>query len=308
LNNITNNHTNNHTNTYPETRTQKSCDLLTTFTLHEVTQTISLIEQQIALYPSAIVAFSGGVDSSLVAALSFRALGPKALAITAVSSALATGELDGARHVASVIGVAHEVINTDEVARAGYRENGPDRCYHCKSELYDRLAEVASIRGFSVLLSGANADDQGDWRPGLVAAAEHDVRHPLLEAGVGKDMVRAMANHLGVPSAEKPASPCLASRVPHGTPVDPAVLAQIDRAEQAVRALGYGELRVRHYGELAKLELSERDLLRALIESERVQLSVAIKAAGYRHAAIDTEPFRSGNLTVHLLPMPRRKL
>ncbi len=275
--------------------------------LADVVETIATVERQIRAYPSAIVAFSGGVDSSLVAALAFRALGSKALAITAVSSALASGELDGARQVASAIGVAHEVISTDEMAREGYRENGPDRCYHCKSELYDRLSDVAAARGFAVLLSGANADDQGDWRPGLVAAAEHDVRHPLLEAGVGKTMVRAMAAHLGVPSAEKPASPCLASRVPHGTPVDPVVLAQIDRAELSVRALGYGVLRVRHYGELAKLELSEADLVRALTASEREQLSSAVKAAGYRHVAIDTEPFRSGNLTVHLLPLPRRK-
>jgi pyridinium-3,5-biscarboxylic acid mononucleotide sulfurtransferase len=279
----------------------------TEISLQDVTATITAIERQIATYPSAIVAFSGGVDSSLVAALAFRALGARALAVTAVSSALATGELDGARNVASVIGVAHEVINTDEMARAGYRENGPDRCYHCKSELYDRLAEVASARGFGVLLSGANADDQGDWRPGLVAAAEHDVCHPLLEAGVGKIMVRAMAQYLGVPSAEKPASPCLASRVPHGTPVDPVVLAQIDCAELAVRALGYGVLRVRHYGELAKVELSEQDLVRALTSAEREALSGAVKSAGYRHVAIDTEPFRSGNLTVHLLPLPRRK-
>jgi pyridinium-3,5-biscarboxylic acid mononucleotide sulfurtransferase len=280
---------------------------MTKFALDEVIETIAGIEEQIAAYPSAIVAFSGGVDSSLVAALAFRALGSRAVAITAVSSALASGELDGARHVASVIGVTHEIVNTDEMARAGYRENGPDRCYHCKSELYDRLTEVANARNIGVLLSGANADDQGDWRPGLVAAAEHEVRHPLLEAGVGKSMVRAMAQHLGVPSAEKPASPCLASRVPHGTPVDPVVLALIDRAELAVRALGYGVLRVRHYGELAKLELSEHDLARALDGSERTRLADAVTAAGYRHVAIDTEPFRSGNLTVHLLPMPRRK-
>jgi pyridinium-3,5-biscarboxylic acid mononucleotide sulfurtransferase len=275
--------------------------------LQEVVPTIADVEQQIAHHRSAVVAFSGGVDSSLVAALAFRVHGSRALAVTAVSSALATGELDGARHVASVIGIAHEVISTDEMARAGYRENGPDRCYHCKSELYDRLTDLAVARGFGVLLSGANADDQGDWRPGLVAAAEHEVRHPLLESGVGKSMVRAMAQHLGVPSAEKPASPCLASRVPHGTPVDPVVLALIDRAELAIRALGYGVLRVRHYGELAKLELSESDLARAADRAERETLTKAVQAAGYRHVAIDTEPFQSGNLTLHLLPTPRRK-
>jgi pyridinium-3,5-biscarboxylic acid mononucleotide sulfurtransferase len=274
----------------------------------DVEATIDQIVQTIAGFGRVVVAFSGGVDSSLVAALARRALGVDALAVTAVSPALATGELDGARHVAATIGVAHEVITTDEMARAGYRDNGPDRCYHCKSELYDNLVILASSRGFTTVLSGANADDQGDWRPGLVAAEEHNVRHPLLEARITKDMVRAMAAHLGVPSATKPASPCLASRVPHGTPVDPVLLAQVDRAEQALHALGLGELRVRHYGDLAKVELNEHDLQKASAMDEQKRISDAVKLAGYRHVAIDLEPFRSGNLTVHLLmPTVRRK-
>src|SRR4029077_2596231 len=174
-----------------------------------------------------------------------------------------------------------------------------DRCYHCKSELYDALAALASERGYAALASGANADDEGDWRPGLVAAAEHAVVHPLLEAGLGKAEVRALAHELGVPSAAKPASPCLASRVPYVTPVDPATLARIDAAEAAVRALGFTELRVRHHGELGKLELPEPDLSRALTDAElRRAIGESIRSAGYAHSAIDTEPFRSGNLHV----------
>jgi uncharacterized protein len=245
----------------------------------------------------AIVAFSGGVDSSLVAALAARALGPRALAVTAVSPALAHGELAGARAVAASIGIAHETISTDELARPGYRANGADRCYHCKSELYDALAALASERGYPHVLSGANADDIGDWRPGLLAAREHDVIHPLLEAGLTKAQVRELARELGVPSAEKVASPCLASRVPHGTPVEPAVLRQIDAAEQAVRALGYRVLRVRHHGDLGKLELAADELERALEPEQRQAIAEAIRSAGYARTAIDLEPFRSGNLT-----------
>src|SRR4051812_23330366 len=192
--------------------------------------TLAELEATIATVPSALVAFSGGVDSSLVAAASAHVLGDRALAVTAVSPALATGEVDGARAVAAAVGIAHRVISTDELAREGYRRNGADRCYHCKSELYDRLAVLAHADGYGATFSGANVDDLGDWRPGLRAASEHDVRHPLVEAGFRKRDVRQTAATLGIPSADKPAMPCLASRLPYGTEVDPATLSQIERA------------------------------------------------------------------------------
>ena len=254
------------------------------------------LERSLAELESAVVAFSGGVDSSVVAALAARALGDRALAVTAVSPALASGELEGARAVAATIGVEHVVIATDELGREGYRRNARDRCYHCKTELYGELSALAAERGFAVLLSGANADDRGDWRPGLRAAAEHRVCHPLLEAGVGKVEVRALARHLGVPSAEKPASPCLASRLPYGTPVEPHALARVDRAERAVRALGYPVLRVRHHDDLGKLELPAANLERALAPAARAAIASALREAGYARTAIDLEPLRSGAL------------
>jgi pyridinium-3,5-biscarboxylic acid mononucleotide sulfurtransferase len=257
---------------------------------------IESLESRIRPLGGAVVAFSGGVDSSLVAALAARALGERALAVTAVSPALATGELDGARAVARAIGIAHEEIATDELAREGYVRNDRDRCYHCKTELYENLWVLARRRGYPAVLSGANADDVGDWRPGLRAAAEHGVVHPLLEAGVGKEEVRALARELAIPSAGKAASPCLASRLPYGTPVDPAVLRQVDRAELALKELGYGVLRVRHYGELGRVELAEDELSRALAPSGRQEVAAALRSAGYTRVEIDEQPFRSGSL------------
>ena len=256
------------------------------------------LERSVGRHESAVVAFSGGVDSSLVAAVAARALRARALAVTAVSPAVAAGERDGAARVAAAVGIAHETIATNELARDGYRRNGSDRCYFCKSELYDVLAELAASRGYRVLLSGANADDAGDWRPGLRAAAEHGVRHPLLEAGATKADVRALAGQLGVPSANKPATPCLASRIPYGTAVEPETLTRIDRAERAVRALGFPVLRVRHHGILGRLEVAAEDLGRA-VERE-AEVVAAIRAAGYAHAVIDREPFRSGRLNAVL--------
>jgi uncharacterized protein len=262
------------------------------------------LEAAVATADGAIVAFSGGVDSSLVASVAHRVLGERALAITAVSPALAEGELDGARAVARAIGIAHETVRTDELARTGYRRNGRDRCYHCKTELYTTLAALAAARDVGAVFSGANADDVGDWRPGLKAAAEHGVRHPLLEVGLGKEQVRRLARELGIPSADKPASPCLASRVPYGTEVDPATLERIDLAERAVRALGYRELRVRHFGPTGRVELSAADLDRANTAAAHAAIDRAVRSAGYLDVEIDPEPFRSGSLNRVLRTIP----
>lgn len=253
----------------------------------------------------AVVAFSGGVDSSVVAAVAAEVLGDRALAVTAVSPALASGELDGARAVAETVGAAHQVISTAELDREGYRRNDRFRCYHCKTELYEQLLEVARRRGQSVVLSGANADDAGDWRPGLRAADEYGVRHPLLELGLGKSDVRELARRLGVPSAEKPASPCLASRLPYGTPVSVPVLEQVDRAEQALKQLGYRVLRVRHFGAVGRVQLAADELGRIGDPAERAAVEAAVLAAGYDEVEIDEHPFRSGSLNLELTPVER---
>jgi uncharacterized protein len=257
---------------------------------------VAEIERRIRSFGSCVIAFSGGVDSSLVATLASRALATRALAVTAVSPALATGELEAAGRVAAAVGIAHETIITNELARPDYARNDRSRCYYCKSELYERLSRLAASRGYAVLVSGANADDVGDWRPGLRAAQEHGVIHPLLEANVGKQGVRELARRLGVPSAEKPASPCLASRLPYGTPVDRETLEQIDRAERALKRLGYQVLRVRHYGPRAKVQLGEEELPRALGSTGRAAVVRALQAEGYAEVRIDERPFRSGSL------------
>jgi uncharacterized protein len=259
------------------------------------------LERALARSESAIVAFSGGVDSSLVAAVAARVLGDRALAVTAVSPALASGELDGARAVAEAVGIAHRTIRTDELAREGYRRNDTDRCYHCKTELYEGLAALAADRGFEALLSGANADDLGDWRPGLRAAAEHGVRHPLVEVGMGKAEIRRLASALRIPSADKPAAPCLASRLPYGTPVDPATLARVDRAEAAVRALGFADLRVRHLGAHARVEVAAPDLDRAMTATATIV--AAVRDAGYATVEVADTPLRSGSLNRVFRPL-----
>jgi len=253
---------------------------------------------------SVVVAFSGGVDSSVVAAVAARTLGDRALAVTAVSPALAGGELEAARAVARQIGIAHETIATRELEREAYLRNDARRCYHCKIELYEQLEALADRRGLARVVSGANADDLGDWRPGLDAAAEHNVRHPLVEARCDKHAVRELARLLALTSADKPASPCLASRLPYGTRVSSAALERIDAAERSLKLLGYRVLRVRHLGTVAKVQIGEAELSRALSPAGADAIVRAVRAAGYEHVTIDRAPFRSGSLNAGVRDAP----
>lgn len=254
---------------------------------------LAALEDRLAQLGRVVVAFSGGVDSSLLAFVAREVLGDRAVAVTAVSESLLPSELDACRRFAAQTGIRWMEVATDELSRPGYGANGPDRCYHCKSELMDRLQPVADAEGAVVAL-GVNVDDLGDHRPGQRAARERGAVFPLVDARLTKAEIRAAARGLGLEVWDKPAAACLASRVPYGTPVTLGTLGIVARAEQALKDLGFGQLRVRHYGDLARIELPLDDLGRALAEREAVV--AAVTSAGYRYVTLDLEGFRSGNL------------
>jgi uncharacterized protein len=243
---------------------------------------------------SVIVALSGGVDSSLVAYAAHRALGERSLAVTSGSESLKREDLELARRLTERWGMNHLVIETPELDNPDYARNPVDRCYYCKSTLYDGLARVAHERGISAIANGANLDDMGDHRPGMRAGREFKVRSPLLECGFRKSDIRALAAAYGLPNADKPQAACLASRVPYGTPVSRELLARIERAERVLADLGFGQCRVRHHGDVARLEIAPEQIPLAI--ERKSELVQAIKACGYAFVALDLEGFRSGSM------------
>ena len=250
------------------------------------------------------VAFSAGVDSTVVAKAAKLACGADAVAVTAVSPSLATGELAEAEQLAAQVGIRHVVIQTDEFEQAGYRQNAGDRCYHCKTELYSRLGEIVDRLGVDTVVNGANLDDRGDYRPGMQAATEHRVRSPLIEAEFTKADVRDLAREWELPVWDKPASPCLSSRIAYGVEATPERVARIDAAERYLReTLSERELRVRvEANELARIEVPLR-VLRTLVEPERRAAIVAkLRELGFRYVTLDLEGFRSGSLNA-VLPL-----
>jgi uncharacterized protein len=243
-----------------------------------------------------VVAYSGGIDSTLVAAVAGRALGPRALAVTAVSPSLPPGEAEQAGRLAAELGIAHRTVRTHETDSPAYLANGTDRCYHCKTELYDVLAVVAAEAGGVTVVSGANADDLGDFRPGLRAAAEHGVRHPLVEVGMTKAEVREAARSLDIPTWDKPASACLSSRIAFGVTISVDMLSKVGRAERLLKDLGFTQCRVRVHDDLARVEVEVADLERLAEPGVREQVVGALKALGYRYVTLDLEGFRSGSM------------
>lgn len=246
---------------------------------------------------SVVVAFSGGIDSTVVALAARMALGERAIAVTADSPSVPRAEIDTARRLAEHMGIRHRIVATSEFADANYVRNDGSRCYFCKSELYGRIETLLPELGAAVICSGANLDDAGDYRPGLTAAAEHRVRHPLQEAGFTKADVRALALAWDLPTWDKPASPCLSSRLAPGVTVTPERTARIEAAETYLHDLGYRECRVRlHEGELARIEVPLPELLRLLEPAVHQELVRRLKELGFRYVTLDLEGFRSGNL------------
>lgn len=266
----------------------------------EIADLIRRLEDRIRSYGSgsAIVAFSGGVDSAAVLACAARALSATSVtAVTALSPSYPAGELEQARRVAWSLGTQHRTVETGEVQKEHYARNGAMRCFHCKTELYSTLRRLASSEyPDAVILAGANADDVSDFRPGLQAAVRHAVRNPLLEEGLGKPLIRAIARQLGLVVADKPALACLASRVAYGIRVTPELLERIDRAEQAIRALGFPSVRMRHFGELAKIELPAPDIARFIAHPRREEITALLRSLGWNHITLDLEGQRSGSM------------
>jgi uncharacterized protein len=245
----------------------------------------------------AIVAYSGGTDSSLVAAVAARALGDRAVAVTAVSPSLPPGEADEARRTAAILGIRHRVVRTREAENPAYLANGIDRCYHCKTELYDVLAAVAAEGDYPTVLSGANLDDLGDFRPGLRAAQEHGVRHPLIEAEMSKREVREAARELGVPTWDKPASACLSSRIEFGVTITVEELSKVGRAERVLKDLGFRQCRVRVHGsDLIRVEVEASEVARLAQPEIRQEVVTRLKSLGWRFVTLDLEGFRSGSM------------
>lgn len=254
----------------------------------------------LARLDSLLVAFSGGADSAYLAWAAHAALAGRALAVTAVSSSFSAYDREQALRVVRSVGLRHEFIETHEFENPLYVANQPDRCYHCKDELFTRMESLARDRGFAALAYGLNSDDPRDFRPGQRAAARHRVLAPLLDAGLGKAEIRFLSRRASLPTWDRPASACLSSRVPYGTPVTPETLTRIERGEAALRALGFRQFRVRDHGRSARIEIAPQEMARALTPEMARAFVEALKPLGYDYVTLDLEGYRQGSLNAGL--------
>jgi uncharacterized protein len=254
---------------------------------------------------SVVIAFSGGVDSSFLARLAHETLGDKALAVTATSETYPAFEYGQAVRVAKEIGIAHHTIHTEELSIAGFKNNPPNRCYFCKKELFQKLLALAKERGFAHVVDGANADDVGDWRPGLLAAKELGVRSPLLEAGLTKQDIRDLSKRMGLSTWDKPSYACLSSRFPYGKTITPEALHKVAHAEEFLRSLGLRQFRVRHHDSIARIEAEAASLPKLVAPATRKRIIKRLKEIGYTYVTLDLEGYRTGSMN-EALPQKRR--
>ena len=267
---------------------------------------LSALKSALAGMNHVIVAYSGGVDSTFLAAVANEVLGDAALAVTAKSPSLAPSEFDGAVEVAGVLGLNHHVIETAEVARDDYRANDPNRCFFCKEELYTHLSTLPEAR-YSQIINAHNLDDTGDFRPGINSAKKRGVRSPFVEVGLTKAEIREQSRALGLPTWDKPAQACLSSRIPYGTPVTVEALARIAEAEEYLRSLGIERLRVRHHDTVARIEVGTEDFEILLDDETRREVVDRFREIGYSYVTLDLEGFRSGSLNEVLAGLRRKR-
>jgi uncharacterized protein len=260
-----------------------------------IDEKLAALERIVSATGGACLAFSGGADSTFLARVASRVLGERFLAVTAASETYPARERRQAVDLAARLGFRHAVIETSELGLPGFRTNPPDRCYHCKKELFTRLRKVAEREGLPALLDGQNADDAGDYRPGARAAAELDVKSPLREAGLAKAEIRELSRREGLPTWDKPALACLASRFPYGREITAESLARVEAAEEYLRGLGLGQLRVRHHGDIARIEVKPADMA-ALAGAEREGVVRRLRELGYAYVSLDLEGYRTGSM------------
>ena len=256
---------------------------------------LKLLRERIRNLESVVVAFSGGVDSTLVLRVAHDVLGDRAIGVTALSESLPSGELGEAQELARTIGARHVVLRTFETTNADYLANAANRCYFCKTEMYARIKSFANDEGINAVLDGLNLDDLQDRRPGRAAAIEHGVISPLVEASLRKSEVRELSRELGLPIWDKPALACLSSRIPHGTPITLQSLSQVDRAESFLRKLGVRQVRVRHHGDTASIEVEPRDF--SLMREREEEIAAQLKEFGFPNVALDPNGYRSATVS-----------
>jgi len=269
-----------------------------------VQQKLRRLKEDLFAMERVLVAYSGGVDSTFLAKVAFDLLGENALAVTAVSESFPKGELEPAREVARSIGIAHIEVPTDETRNPAYLANNPDRCFHCKMEIYRALKCIANEGCFLEIVIGYIADDTGDYRPGMAAGAEYNIRTPLMDAGFTKEEVRLLSRQMGLPTWDKPSLACLASRLPYGTPIRIEALRQVDAAESFLREMGFRQVRVRHHDTIARIEVLAEDVPRFGDAGLRARVTARLKELGYAYVTIDLQGFRTGSLNETL---PDRK-